>query len=153
MAEPQEPVSPQRAAELCAQALSQRDPCAQDLGIELAEVRPGYARMTLAVTQTMVNGHGTCHGGMLFTLADTAFTYACNSRNRVTVASGASIDFLGPGRLGDTLIATAIGHTLTGRTGLYDVEITNQRGDLLAVFRGRSCRLQGELVPGLEIEA
>jgi acyl-CoA thioesterase len=89
----------------------------------------------------MVNGHKICHGGMVFTLADSAFAFACNSRNVPTVASGCSIEFLAPAREGDVLIAEAIEITLAGKTGIYDAIVRNQTGAIIATFRGRSHRL------------
>jgi acyl-CoA thioesterase len=94
----------------------------------------------------MTNGHDTCHGGIIFTLADTAFAYACNSRNLNTVASGASIDFVAPAHAGDTLLAVAEERVLVGRTGVYDIEVRNQHGQAIAYFRGKSHRVKGEFV-------
>ena len=109
------------------------------------EVRPGYARLRMTVVAYMINSHNICHGGYVFTLADSAFAFACNTYNRVTVASGATIDFLAPVYLEDELTAVATEQALGGRTGVYDVVVTNQRGKNVAVFRGRSHRLQGSL--------
>ena len=99
----------------------------------------------MTVREDMLNGFDVCHGGLLFSLADTAFAFACNTYNRVTVASGATIDFLAPVYLDDELTAEASEQALGGRTGVYDVVVTNQRGKNVAVFRGRSHRLQGSL--------
>jgi acyl-CoA thioesterase len=144
-------ITPQRLAEACAAAMYERDGCAQALGITLAAIGPGYAVMKMTVRKDMVNGHDMGHGGMIFSLADTAFAYACNSRNRVTVASSCSIDYIHPARLGDVLTAVAHERSLRGRSGLYDINVTNQNNELIAHFRGRSHRVQGELVPGLEV--
>ena len=111
----------------------------------IEQVQPGSARLTMAVRQDMVNGHGICHGGMLFALADTAFAYACNSYNRNTVASACHIDFLAPGKLGDTLVAEAVERSQSGRTGVYDVTVRTSAGQTLALFRGKSYRIQGEV--------
>lgn len=141
------PDDPQALAELAAQTMYRADMASQGLGIRLVSVSPGQASMTMTVRPDMLNGHKTCHGGFLFSLADSAFAFACNSRNQVTVASGCSIDFLAPALEGDVLTATATEYSLAGRTGVYDVHVTNQEGKRLAVFRGRSYRIKG-LVTG-----
>ena len=123
-----------------------RDRAAQQLGIALDAIQPGAAVCLMAVRDDMVQGHGTCHGGMLFTLADTAFAYACNAYNRVTVALGAEIAFLAPARLGEVLTATARERSRAGRTGVYDVEVRNGEGTLVALFRGTSYETRGEVV-------
>lgn len=148
MADNSPALSPAQALELAqeaAQAMWSRDHAAQALGMAIAEVRPGAARVTMQVRQDMVNGHAICHGGMLFTLADTAFAYACNSHNRVTVASACHIDFLAPGHLGDILVAEAVERSQSGRTGVYDVTVSTAAGKTVALFRGKSYRLQGEV--------
>jgi acyl-CoA thioesterase len=136
----------QSIAEACAAAMYERDYAAQAMGIELVEIRPAYARMTMAVRKDMVNGHDIGHGGMIFTLADTAFAYACNSRNEATVAAGCMIDFVSPARLGDVLTAEAKERALAGRTGVYDVEVSNQNRELIALFRGNSYRIKGQVI-------
>jgi len=100
----------------------------------------------MPVSASMLNGHAICHGGFIFTLADSAFAYACNSYNLSTVASGCAIDFLAPAREGDVL--TAVGHerSASGRTGVYDIEVTNQRGEKIALFRGKSYRIKGHVI-------
>lgn len=133
----------QRLAEAAAHALQARDHASEALGIKLLEIRPGYARMQMPVRRDMVNIHGTAHGGMLFTLADSAFGYACNTYNKVTVASGCSIDYLRPAHLGDVLIATAVEQTMVGRNGIYDVRIDNDKNELVALFRGKSIQIKG----------
>jgi acyl-CoA thioesterase len=137
----------QRLAERVAEAMFSRDSASKSLGIQVKEVRPGYARLTLLVRPDMLNGHAICHGGIVFTLADTAFAFACNSRNQSTVASGCSIDFLAPAKAGDELSAEASERALLGRTGVYDVTVTNQENQTIALFRGRSYRVAGEVVP------
>lgn len=124
-----------------------RDNCAQQMGIELQEMGEGFARLTMTITDAMLNGHQTCHGGQLFTLADTAFAYACNSQGLAAVASGCSIDFVRPGLAGDTLTAVAQVRTQGRLTGVYDIEIINQDEKTIALFRGRSHRL-GTTVSG-----
>ena len=138
-------VNAQRRAERAAEAMRRGDVATQALGVDLEEVGPGYARASMRVREEMLNGHRTCHGGYVFTLADSAFAYACNSYDRVTVASGASIEFLAPGHLGDRLTAVAEERYVGGRTGVYDVEVHNQKGVCIALFRGRSHRLQGSV--------
>ncbi|MEJ0069133.1 MAG: hydroxyphenylacetyl-CoA thioesterase PaaI [Pseudomonadota bacterium] len=124
-----------------------RDHAAHLLGISLDAIAPGSARMTMAVRDDMLNGHALCHGGFIFTLADTAFAYACNSRNRSTVAAAAEIQFLSPGRAGEILVAQACERAATGRTGIYDIDVTERAsGRLVALFRGRSQQITGEIV-------
>lgn len=141
-------MSPQQLAEAVARHLYERDKTSHALGITLAEIRPGYARVTMHVRADMLNSHGLLHGGMTFTLADTAFAYACNSKNDATVASGCDILYPAPGREGDVLTAEAEERHLVGRTGLYDVTVTNQEGAIVGLFRGRSHRVQGTIVDG-----
>lgn len=136
----------QQLAQEAAQAMWSRDHAAQALGMAIVEVTPGTARLTMSVRQDMVNGHAICHGGMLFTLADTAFAYACNSYNLNTVASACSIDFLAPAHLGDSLVAEAIERVTSGRSGVYDVTVSTAAGKTVALFRGKSARIQGEVI-------
>jgi acyl-CoA thioesterase len=123
-----------------------RDAMSRSLGITITEVRPGYARLEMQIKPEMLNSHAICHGGVIFTFADSAFAFACNSHNRSTVASGASIDFISPVRLGENIIAEATERALTGRLGFYDVVVTERSGRLVALFRGRSYRVTGESV-------
>lgn len=123
-----------------------RDHATKALGIAIGAVGPGHALATMRVRVDMLNGHGTCHGGMIATLADSAFAFACNARNEVTVASGFGIDLLAPAVEGDTLTAECTEVSKAGRTGVYDVLVTNQRGERIAVFRGRSYTLKGRAV-------
>jgi acyl-CoA thioesterase len=140
------PVEALQLAQDTAKAMWSRDHAAQALGMAIGDVRPGTARVTMSVRQDMVNGHAICHGGMLFTLADTAFAYACNSFNRNTVASACNIDFLAPAHLGDTLVAEALERSQSGRTGVYDVTVSTTAGKTVALFRGKSYRIQGEVI-------
>ncbi len=152
MADTSPTLSPAEALQLAqdaAQAMWLRDHAAQALGMAIAEVTPGASRLTMQVREDMVNGHAICHGGMLFTLADTAFAYACNSYNRNTVASACNIDFLAPAHLGDSLVAIAAERSQSGRTGVYDVTVTNAAGKTVALFRGKSYRIQGEVIASL----
>ncbi|MDR7271376.1 acyl-CoA thioesterase [Pelomonas saccharophila] len=109
--------------------------------MQIVEISPGRAVATMTVRADMLNGFAICHGGLIATLADSAFAFACNSRNALTVASGFGIDILKSAKLGDVLTATAEETSLAGRTGLYDITVKNQNGDLIAMFRGRSYRL------------
>jgi acyl-CoA thioesterase len=137
----------QEVAALCGARLYELDRAARALGVTLDSIEPGAAHMSMTVREDMLNSHGICHGGMIFSLADCAFAYACNSRNQKTVAGGATIDYVNTAQLGDRLTATAEECALAGRTGVYDVRVTDQRGTLIACFRGRSHRVSGEIVP------
>jgi acyl-CoA thioesterase len=136
-------VEAQRLAERAAEALFARDTASRMLGIRVVEVKPGYARVTMTVRPDMVNGHRTCHGGLIFTLADSAFAVSCNSYNETSVAAAASIDFLAPAFEGDVLSAEADEQWRSGRSGLYEIIVMNQRGERIALFRGRSHRIGG----------
>ena len=133
----------QQTAERCAALMWADDAAAQGLGIELVEVGPGMARVAMTVRPDMVNGHGFCHGGFIFTVADCAFSYACNSGNQRTVAAGADISFLAPARLGDRLHGLGRVRQQGGRNGIYDIEVSDQSGRTIALFRGRSARIKG----------
>ncbi|HEX7114806.1 MAG TPA: hydroxyphenylacetyl-CoA thioesterase PaaI [Steroidobacter sp.] len=132
---------PQTLAETAVKAMFERDRASQALGMQVLEIRPGYARVSMKIREDMVNGHELCHGGLIFALADSAFAFACNTYGATTVAAGATIDFLRPGRLGDELVAEARELTRSKRTGVYDVLVTNQSGERVALFRGRSYQL------------
>src|SRR5690606_73604 len=132
---------PQTLAETAVKAMFERDRASQALGMQVLEIRPGYARVSMKIREDMVNGHELCHGGLIFALADSAFAFACNTYGATTVAAGAPIDFLRPGRLGDELVAEARELTRSKRTGVYDVLVTNQSGERVALFRGRSYQL------------
>jgi acyl-CoA thioesterase len=140
----------QSLAEATRDAMYARDRAAQALGIQIQAIRPGFAVLSMKVRGDMVNGHHICHGGMIFTLADTAFAYACNSYNKNTVASACNIDFLAPGREGAMLTADAQEQSLSGRTGVYDVTVRDDSGRVIALFRGKSYRISGEVIAGLE---
>ncbi|MGB0468590.1 MAG: hydroxyphenylacetyl-CoA thioesterase PaaI [Pontibacterium sp.] len=136
----------QQLAEACSASMHSRDFAAQALGIKVCEVSPGYAKLSMTVRKDMLNGHNMCHGGFIFTLSDTAFAHACNSYNKVTVASGCTIDFTAPGFEGDVLTAEAKERARKGRTGIYDITVTNQKGEELALFRGKSHQIQGTVL-------
>ena len=140
----------QSLAEATRDAMYARDRAAQALGIQIQSIGPGVAVLSMKVRSDMVNGHHICHGGMIFTLADTAFAYACNSYNKNTVASACTIDFLAPGREGTVLTAEAQEQSLSGRTGVYDVTVRDDSGKAIALFRGKSYRISGEVIAGLE---
>jgi acyl-CoA thioesterase len=135
----------QALAELAGKTMYERDPASQALGMLLDEIRPGYARMSMPVRRDMINGHGTCHGGYVFMLADSAFAFACNSHNFNTVGAGCSIDYVAPAREGDLLTAEAVEQALLGKTGIYDITVTNQHGQKIALFRGKSHRVAGHV--------
>jgi len=138
------PRTPQQLAEHVRDGMFANDRASKALGMRIVEVGPGRAVLEMAVLETMVNGHDLCHGGLIATLADSAFAFACNSYNELTVASGFSIDILAPGKLGDVLTARCIEVSKSGRTGVYDAVVTNQRGERVAVFRGRSYSMKGK---------
>ena len=130
------------------EALYSRDSASQALGMRLEAVGPGWARVVMTVRADMVNGHGLCHGGVVFALADSAFAFACNSHDESTVAAAASIDYLQPARAGESLTAEARELWRTRRNGLYEVVIANERGERVALMRGRSYCLGGRVSGG-----
>ena len=136
----------QALAERVAAIMFERDRASQALGMRIVRVGPGFAELTMVVRDDMVNGHAICHGGFVFTLADSAFAFACNSYNLNTVAQGCAIEFLAPAHEGDVLTARAVERRLSGRTGVYDIEVTNQRGETIALFRGKSYRIKGHVI-------
>lgn len=123
------------------------DQASQHLGIEIEEVRLGYARLSMKVSEPHVNGHRVAHGGFIFTLSDSAFALACNSYNQNALAQHCTITFTAPGQLGDTLVAEAIERHNAGRSGIYDVRVTNQNAELIAEFRGNSRTIKGQHFP------
>lgn len=133
-------------ARLVGKTMFARDAASQGMGMALDEIRPGYARMSMPVRDDMLNGHLSCHGGFIFALADSAFAFACNSHNNNTVGAGCTIEYLAPGRAGDILTAEAVEQALSGKSGIYDVSVRNQSGALLALFRGKSLRVNGHVV-------
>ncbi|MDO6563138.1 hydroxyphenylacetyl-CoA thioesterase PaaI [Amphritea sp. 1_MG-2023] len=139
-------MTPQQLAEAASEALHLNDHAAKGMGISIDEVAPGYAKLSMVVRKDMLNGHSTCHGGMMFALCDTAFAHACNSYNRSTVASGCTIDFIAPGFEGDTLTAIAQERSRSGRTGVYDITLSNQEGTELGFFRGKAYQIKGTLI-------
>lgn len=136
----------QALAETVAAAMFARDPASQGLGMTINAVGPGYASMSMTIRADMLNGHQSCHGGFIFTLADSAFAFACNSYNLTTVGAACTIDYLAPGRLHDILTAEAVEQALNGKSGVYDVKVSNQDGRVIALFRGKSLRVAGEVI-------
>ena len=130
-----------------AESMYSRDRASQWLGLKIVEVREGYAQMTMEVKLHMANGHDLGHGGLTFALADSTFAFACNSYNINAVAAACSIEFLAPTRVGDMLTATAQEQALNGRNGVYDVRVTNQRNEVVALFRGKSTQIRGSVIP------
>lgn len=142
----------QSLAEACAKAMWDEDRASASLGMAIVSVAPGRAEVAMAVRENMVNGHGICHGGFIFTLADSAFAFACNSYNPRVVAQHCSITFLAPGKLGDRLVAKAGEASRSGRSGIYDIDVFNQHGVKIAIFRGHSRMVKGEFFPGIVAE-
>jgi acyl-CoA thioesterase len=141
-------LSPAELAAKVGEAMYAADPAVRDfMQIELLACQPGRASMRMRVRAPMLNGHKICHGGLIFTLADSTFAYACNSRNQVTVAAGCSIEFLKPAQLDDVLTCEGVEQVLQGRHGIYDMTVRNQRGEVVAVFRGKSAAIQGTVIP------
>ena len=137
---------PQRVAARVRDHMWANDRASQGLGMRIDDVGPGRCTIRMTVREDMLNGLDICHGGFVTTLADSAFAFACNAYDEMTVASGFTVDLLAPGRLGDELTARAEEVSKAGRTGVYDITVTNQRGDRVAVFRGRSYTMKGRPV-------
>lgn len=140
-------ITPQALASACAEVMWDDDKASQNLGMTLESVGPGTARLSMVITDFMTNGHGDGHGGYTFLLADSAFAFACNSYDQRTVAQHCSITFITPVGLGDRLTAEAKEINRKGRGGIYDIRVTNQRGDVVAEFRGHSRTINGKLLP------
>lgn len=137
-------MTPQQTAEAVATDMMAKDRASRGLGLRVVRISPGSADIEMQVRDDMLNGFGICHGGFVTLLADSAFAFACNSYNVLTVASSLGIDFMAPARQGDVLVAYAVEVSRRARTGVYDVEVRNQHGELLAVFRGRSHSMPGK---------
>ena len=140
------PAGAQALAERVARAMFDSDGASRGLGMRIVGIGPGHAEMTMTVRDDMLNGHAICHGGFIFLLADSTFAFACNSYNRNTVAQGCTIDYLAPAHRGDVLHARGTERSRTGRTGVYDIEVRNQHGKTVALFRGKSYRIDGHVV-------
>ena len=141
----------EQLAERVAETMFSNDRASQALGIRIATVTPGRAELTMTVRDDMLNGHAICHGGFIFALADSTFAFACNSYNRNTVAQGCSIEYLAPAHAGDVLHAVGVERSRGGRTGVYDIEVRNQNGRTVALFRGKSYRIDGHVVDETQI--
>jgi acyl-CoA thioesterase len=140
------PADAQALAERVVASMWPRDTASQGLGMRIVRIAPGHAELAMTVRADMLNGHAICHGGFIFTLADSTFAYACNSYNLNTVASGCGIDFIAPAREGDVLTAVGQERSASGRTGVYDIDVVNQRGEKIALFRGKSYRIKGHVI-------
>jgi len=139
-------MTPQQVAEATRDALWKGDRASKALGMQVKAVGPGSATVTMTVRDDMLNGHDICHGGLITTLADSAFAFSCNAYNEVTVASGFDVNLIAAARLGDVLTAVAREVSKAGRTGVYDIDVSNQRGEAVAAFRGRSYSMKGKAV-------
>ena len=144
-------MTPQELAEACAKKLWESDSASQRLGKKIEWVAPGEAVLSMTVTEDMINGHRIAHGGFIFTLADSAFAFACNSQNQSTVAQHCAITFIKPGHLGDHLTAHARQVSQAGRSGIYDITISREDGEVIAEFRGHSRSLGRPVLPEDEI--
>ena len=138
-------------ARACADAMWKDDAASQGLGMQLVSVAPGQAIMTMTVTGRMVNGHNICHGGFIFTLADSSFAFACNTYNQRTVAQHCAVTFLNSAKLGDRLVSHAVERQRIGRSGIYDVTVAREEGNIIAEFRGHSRTIEGELLAGVTV--
>lgn len=140
-------LSPDELARACADAMWADDRATQRLGMQIDHVAAGTATMSMTITADMTNGHGMCHGGYVFTLADSAFAFACNTYNQRTVAQQCAVTFIASAFEGDRLTATAREVSRRGRGGIYDISVTNQKGETLAEFRGHSRTIKGTHLP------
>ncbi len=137
----------QALAQRVGQAMFAADRASREtMGMELLACEPGRALMRMTVQPLHLNGHQICHGGFIFTLADSTFAFACNSRNHNTVAAGCSIEFLKPAHAGDVLTCEGVEQVQSGRHGVYDMHVTNQHGDVVALFRGKSAQIKGHVL-------
>lgn len=140
--------TPEALAARVGDAMFAADAASKDfMQMELLSCTPGRAVMRMKVRAAMLNGHKICHGGLIFTLADSTFAFACNSHNKVTVAAGCSIEFLKPAHEDDVLTCEGVEQVLQGRHGIYDMKVSNQRGEAVAMFRGKSTSIQGTVIP------
>lgn len=140
-----EKLTPKERAQRSAQAMFSTDNASKWFGMTIMEVDEGLAVLALTIEQQHTNGHGIGHGGITYALADSAFAFACNSRNQTTVAQHNTISYIAPARLGDVLTAYAQEVSLSGKNGIYDVSVKNQHGELIAQFRGCSRAIRGQL--------
>jgi acyl-CoA thioesterase len=139
-------MTPEQRARQVGETMFANDVASKDtMGMELVSIEPGHATMRMTVRPRHLNGHRICHGGFIFTLADSTFAFACNSHNRNTVAAGCSIEFLKPAHDGDLLTCEGVEQMLQGRHGIYDMKVTNQKGEVVAMFRGKSAQIPGHV--------
>ncbi|MGA7973536.1 MAG: hydroxyphenylacetyl-CoA thioesterase PaaI [Pseudolabrys sp.] len=143
----------QQLAQACADAMWAEDAASRGLGIEIVSIAPGQSELTMTVAKNMVNGHNMCHGGFIFTLADSAFAFSCNTYNQRTVAQHCAVTYIVSANLGDTLTARAVERHRRGRSGIYDITVTRQDGTVIAEFRGHSRTIEGELLPNANKDA
>ena len=146
MTNTEQKLSADELARACADEMLKNDPCSKALGMQLVNVGEGYASMSMTIREDMLNGHGITHGGLIFTLADSCFAFACNSRNQCTVAQNCMVDFIRPSSLGDRLTANAKEINLTGKNGIYDIVVSNQNDQVVAQFRGKSRAIRGTII-------
>ena len=146
-------MTPDTLARACADRMWADDQASPGLGMRLEEVGPGWARLSLMVTAGLLNGHRTCHGGYIFSLADSAFAFACNSEDQAAVASHCAVSFLRPAREGEELVAHAERRAEAGRSGIYDVRVATRGGETVAEFRGHSRTIGRSVLPGTLPEA
>lgn len=137
-------MTPQDRAALVAKHMMAQDTASQSIGARIDAIAPAQATLSMTIRPDMLNGHGTCHGGFIFMLADSAFAFACNSNNQATVAQAAQITFMSPGQIGERLTATACEVASAGRSGTYDVTVTGEDGRTVALFRGLSRQIRGQ---------
>jgi acyl-CoA thioesterase len=135
-------------ARACAAVLWAEDSASKGLGMQLVSVEPGRSVLTMTITDKMVNGHNIAHGGLIFTLADSAFAFACNTYDQRAVAQHCAVTFLAPGKLGDRLVAKGVERHRAGRSGIYDITVTREDGTMIAEFRGHSRTIEGTILPG-----
>jgi acyl-CoA thioesterase len=140
-------MTPQTRATKAAETMLAQDAASRGLGMQIATVAKGTATLTMRVRADMLNGHQICHGGYIFTLADSAFAFACNSYNRLTVAQQNQITYIAPGKAGELLTAVATETALSGRSGVYDVMVTGEDGRTVATMRGLSRTIKGQIFP------
>ncbi len=141
-------MNPKELATAVAASMWSVDVATKDtMQMRLIKAEPGRAVIEMQVRELHLNGHQICHGGFIFTLADSTFAFACNSYNKVAVAAGCSIEFLKPAHLHDVLTCEGVEQTLSGRHGIYDMRVTNQKGETIAMFRGKSAQIAGTVIP------
>ncbi|QDG76000.1 hydroxyphenylacetyl-CoA thioesterase PaaI [Labrenzia sp. PHM005] len=140
-------MTPQELAEACAKLMWDGDNASQKLGMKILHIAPGEADISMTITEDMTNGHGNCHGGYIFSLADSAFAFACNTYNQMTVAQHCSVTYIAPGTLGDFLTASAREISRTGRSGIYDIRVIREDGKVIAEFRGHSRTINRTFLP------